>query len=480
MRERRQRGQVAQARAQSAGLLLAWIAGMRRTVRRARLFRRFLRTPTGRGKLLYDACARVSGLVWRLAIVYRRTVIRHVRLVVVVGSFGKTTTTRTTAVALGRRDPRHLAKNSAPAVAVKLLGIKPWMRHAVIEVGIDRKGQMKRLAGRLRPDVAIVTCVGSEHLSSLGTLETTRSEKAEMAAAVSASGYVVLNGDDPNVMWMKNVVQAPVITYGFGEGVDVRATDLKDDGFAGIRFRVRVGEGVYDMRTRFLGRHTIYSCLAALATAYAEGLDVQQAIARQERLGPTCNRLQPIQLPTGAWLVSDAFKGALETIETALDTVSRLPARRRVVVIGDVEEPPGSQGPIYKALGRRLAEVADEVVFIGGKTNFGRLKAGMIPAGLPRDSIHNLRNQPRAIADFLAGELRPDDLVLLKGRSIQHLERVALILRGKEVTCSARICYWLHDCATCPLRHDSAVAHLAPQKRRHLKAGGHKPQSGPE
>jgi len=425
---------------------------LQRAVRRAVLFAQFLRTPAGRAKLLYDACARASGLVWRLAIAYRRTLIRHVRLAVIVGSFGKTTTTRATAVALGQRDPGHAGMNNAPAVAARLLGIRPWMRHAVIEVGIDRKGQMKRLARRLRPDIAIVTCVGSEHLSSLGTLETTRSEKAEMAAAVPSSGLVVLNGDDPNVMWMSKVARAPVITYGLLEGNDVRATDVEDDGFAGIRFRVHVGGGVHDTHSRFLGRHMIHSCLAALATAHAEGLDIERAMAALERLGPTYNRLQPIPLPAaGAWIVLDAYKGALETIDAALDTVSRLPARRKVVVIGDVEEPPGSQGPIYKTLGERLAEVADIVVFIGGRTNFGRLKAGMIPGGLPRESVHNLRNLPQAIADFLASELRQDDLVLIKGRSTQHLERVALLLCGKEVTCKAQVCPWRHDCATCPL-----------------------------
>jgi UDP-N-acetylmuramyl pentapeptide synthase len=450
-RERRQRDWAAHAKSRSDGLLHALIAKRQRGIRRAILLLQFLRTRAGRRKLLYDACARISGLVWRLAIAYRRTLVRHVRLVAVVGSFGKTTTTRATAVALGQRDPGHAGRNTASAVAVRLLGIRPWMRHAVIEVGIDRKGQMERLARRLRPDIAIVTSIGSEHLSSLGTLETTRSEKAKMVAAVPSSGLVVLNGDDPNAMWMKEVARAPVLTYGFNEGNDVRATDVEDDGFAGIRFRAHLGRGVYDTSTRFLGRRTIYSCLAALATAYAEGLNIKRAVAALEKLDPTYNRLQPIRLPNGAWLVSDAFKGALETIEAALDTVSRLPARRRVVVIGDVEEPPGSQGPIYKALGKRLAEVADSVVFIGGKTNFGRLKAGMIPDGLPREAIRNLRNLPHAIADFLAGKLRPDDLILLKGRSTQHLERVALILSGKEVTCSAQTCFWRHDCATCPL-----------------------------
>jgi len=81
---------------------------------------------------------------------------------------------------------------------------------------------------------------------------------------------------------LKNVARAPVVTYGFNEGNDVRATDVEGDGFAGMRFRAYVGGGVYDMRTRFLGRHMIHSCLAAVATAYAEGLDVQRVVAALE------------------------------------------------------------------------------------------------------------------------------------------------------------------------------------------------------
>lgn len=415
------------------------------------LFCRSLRTAAGRKRLGYGLCARVSGFVWRVAIAYRRTLIRHVRLVVVVGSFGKTTTTRTTAVALGRRDPGHGRGNSASAVAAHLLQLRPSMRHAVIEVGIDDKGQMERLARRLRPDIAIVTCVGSEHLSSFGTLETTRSEKAKMVSAVPASGLVLLNGDDPNVMWMRTVAQAPVITYGFNEVNDVRATDVEDEDITGIRFRVHAGGDTYDIHTRLLGRHMVYPCLAAVAAAYAEGIETQCAIAALEKLEPTHNRLQPIQLANGVQIVLDAYKGALETIQAALETVSRLPTRRRIVVIGDVEEPPGSQGPIYKALGRRLAEVADVVVFIGGKTNFNRLKSGMISGGLPRESLHNLRNSSQAIADFLASELRPDDLVLIKGRTTQHLERIVLILSGRSVSCSAEVCSRRHDCTTCVL-----------------------------
>lgn len=428
-------------------LVAKWV----RTCRNVSLLSGCLRMSAGRQRLLFALYCRVSPVVWRLAVFSRRTLTRHVRVVAVVGSFGKTTTARTTAVALGQRDPGNGSRNCGPAVAARLLWLRPWQRNAVIEVGIDDAGQMERLARRLRPDVAVVTCVGSEHMSSFGTLDVTRAEKAKMVAAVPPSGLVALNADDPNVMWMQSVARCAVVTYGFSAGSDVRATDVQYDGFNGMRYRVHLGGFAHDARTRSLGRHMILAHLAALATAQAEGRDIRSAIGALETLEPTRNRLQPIELPSGAWVVLDAFKGALETTQAALGALLHLPAKRRIVVIGDVEEPPGSQGPIYKALGRRLAEVADVVVFIGGKTNFGRLKAGMIPGGLPRECIHNIRNFPHTIAEFLASELRRGDLALLKGRSTQHMERVALILSGQDVACSAQVCFERHDCETCPL-----------------------------
>jgi len=412
---------------------------------------RSLRTARGRQRLRLSAYARLAPAVRAAAVAHRRTLVRRTRVVAVVGSFGKTTAARAVAAALGLPVSRYGSRNSGVAVAAAALRIRPGDRHAVIEVGISGEGQMARYARLIRPDIAVVTCVGSEHLSSFRTLEATRAEKAKMVEALPLGGLAVLNGDDLHVLWMRDATRARVITYGFGVENDVRASGAAPDGWAGARFTLHVGGEVHDVRTQLIGRQMVYPVLAAVAVAHAEGLELGPVLAAMAALEPTANRLEPIRHPSGALLLLDAFKGALETIHAALNALDELPARRKIVVLGDVEEPPGSQGPIYKEVGRHAAHVAERVYYLGGKTNLARLRAGTIEGGLPREALIHVRRGSLEAAERLGPELRAGDVVLIKGRSTEHFERIALALLGTNVGCEVRLCRRRHDCETCPL-----------------------------
>lgn len=425
---------------------------------RMRLFRRrvlaiyrSLWTPVGRERLWIGACGRVPHIPWHLASVYRRTLARKTRVIAVVGSFGKTTSTRAIATALGFPNPMHSGSNAGAALAIALLRIKPGDQHAVIEVGIAAKGQMEGFARLIRPDIAVVTSIGSEHMTSLGSLDVTRAEKAKMVHALPASGLAVLNGDDPNVLWMRDSAPASVLTYGFGAANHVRASAVVQDALSGTRFKLHIDGEVHDVHTRLVGRPMIYPILAAVAVSRVEGRKIGPILAALEGLEPTNNRLQVLRHPTGALLLLDAYKGALETILAALDTLEELPAERKIAILGDVEEPPGSQGPIYKEVGKRVAEVAGRVIFVGGKTSFNRLKAGTTAGGLPRSALTHIPRSPLEAAQAVQTELRSGDLVLVKGRMSQHLERVALVLLGKRVACATRTCPRHHNCSSCPL-----------------------------
>jgi UDP-N-acetylmuramoyl-tripeptide--D-alanyl-D-alanine ligase len=408
-----------------------------------------LRTPLGRAELR----RRLIFLTWaamaRVASLWRRTVARRVRVVAVVGSYGKTTTARATAAVLGADE-----KHRHPAHAVLML--RPGVRRAVLEVGIDRPGQMAERARAVQPQVVVVTSIGSEHRRRLRTLEGTRDEKANMVRALPASGLAVLNGDDVHVRWMATQTRARVVTFGFDGANDVRVTEVEVDWPHGLRFVLHVRGEQRRASVRLHGRHQLYPVLAAVAVGLDEGVGLDDALAVLAALPPGSNRLEPVGLAGGAHLLCDHCKSSLETVDAALDTLASIPAGRRVVVLGDLEEPPADTLPqieaTYERLGRRVAEVADRVVFVNVDPGQPRPRytGGALAGGLAPAAITEVVTPGQAVA-ALRDDLHAGDVVLLEGAGQQHFDRIRLGLTGRAVACDVQVCTAWMRCGDCPM-----------------------------
>jgi UDP-N-acetylmuramoyl-tripeptide--D-alanyl-D-alanine ligase len=378
----------------------------------------------------------------RAAGLYRASLLRRTRLYAVTGTFGKSTTVRALGAALGVPITESIAQVPT-LISAHLLRTPPWQRRLVYEAGLMHKpartGGLAPLVRALQPDVAVVTSIGTEHMTWSGSLEGTRAEKLKVVQALRPGGLAVLNGDDLHVLWMRERTAARVVTFGFDPANDVRASDYALDWPRGSRFVLELDGRRYTVRTRLLGRHFVYPILAALAAVWAEGLPVGPALAALEQLAPTRGRLEPVRLPNGAYLLRDDFKGSFETFQSALEVLAEIPARRRVLLLGDVAEPPGSVGAIYRQLGEQAARAATEVLLVGEQVR--RYRTGLRRGGLPPEAVTLIpRGDVLEALRQLQGRLEPGDVVLLKGRGPQRLERVALGLLGRQVRCALREC----------------------------------------
>lgn len=175
-------------------------------------------------------------------------------------------------------------------------------------------------------------------------------------------------------------------------------------------------------------------------------------MAALERLPSVPGRLQLIALPNGAWLIRDDYKSPLETIDAALDVLAEVPGRR-IAVLGDITEPVGSQGPHYRRLGNRLASIASRVVVVGRSYQF--YASGATKAGMARSAVINAGNSVRQAAQAVAANLKPGDVVLVKGRGTQKLDRISLALQGRTVGCELEFCNIRSPrCESCPMLED--------------------------
>jgi UDP-N-acetylmuramyl pentapeptide synthase len=308
---------------------------------------------------------------------------------------------------------------------------------------------MARHARLVRPDVVVVTSIGSEHNTSLGTLEGIREEKAEMVRSLPATALAVLNADDPNVMWMASQTRARVTTFGFDERADITVSDYQLDWPRGSHLTVRTKRWTRELRVRLLGRQFAYAVAATVAVAEAEGVPLDDAIARLETMPPGPRCLEPVMLPNGAAILRDDYKSTMETVDRAFDLAAEVPARRRILILGPVPEAIDPRR-MYRGLGERSAKIFSQAILLIGET-YTTFRSGAREQGLARDKVSYVRTLAEAVA-LLPRDLGEGDLVLIKGPATRRMERLMLMLQGRQVRCELVYCdAKLIQCDSCAM-----------------------------
>lgn len=410
-----------------------------------------LRSPLGRLELR-DALTRAAWpVLWPVAAAHRRGLGRSTKVVAVVGSHGKTTTTRAVRHALGLGAEPEQHTNCLGELAGDVLRCGRSCARRVLEVGISHPGQMRAYARMLCPDITVVTAVGSDHNRTLGSRETTRAEKSEMVACLPPDGLAVLNGDDADVLWMRRRARSRTVTFGFSPSCDIRAGAVALDWPHGMRFEVRTPQGTAAGRVRWLGRRMVYSALAAIAAGLDLGVPLDAILDRLAATPPVTGRLQLVESPGGVYVLRDDFKGGLETVHSALDALDAvpLPPARKWVVLGDISDPMGEPRAHYHAVGERVARIASFAVLVGENVHW--YAGGLQRGGLQPGQIVNAGASIAPVAGLIRGRARPGDVVLVKGRGFQRMARVSLALLGRDVRCDLRVCHVKATvCDTCP------------------------------
>ena len=397
------------------------------------------------------------GLLYASAKLRRGLLGDRQQIAMVVGSYGKTTTTRATRAVLGLpSNPwSETNPNTLGEVAWSILREGAWRGHAVAEVGIAAPGQMARYAKILRPHTTIVTWIGHEHVRAFGDVLALRDQKADAVRCLPKTGTAILNADDAQVRWMASQTGAHVMWYGTSPDCDVWADDIQLEWPTGMRFVLRTRERASVVQTRLLGRRSVHNLLAAAAAGLNAGIPWESIVSRLEALPPTRSRLQPIRLTSGAIMIRDEYKATPETVGEAIRLLTDVPAQRRVVVCGDLNNLPSVPvEPHYERIGSSIAAVADLVLVVG--TALSKYLPGLRAGGMSDHRILEAEGVHEAIA-LLRGELRVGDVVLLKGFEDERLSRIALALSGTNVQCRRSSCTaYLQFCDDCPLLSKAA------------------------
>ncbi len=383
-----------------------------------------------RGKLLAvgDTLAALQGLARAVRRGWGR------RLAAVTGSVGKTTTKEILAALLAARFRVLKSEgnlNNEYGLPLTLLRLDDEDQAAVVELGMSHPGEIRRLAEIAEPDVGVVTRVAPVHLEFFSSLDEIALAKRELIEGlVGAETLAVLNQDDPRVMAFRSAARCRVVSYGFSETAEFRATNVQDRGAEGTVFDCESPAGRARLTLPLVGRHNVSNALAALAAASAWGMGVVDARQVLAQLAPAAMRGEVLRFEEGFAVLNDSYNSNPTALAAMVDLLAASPGyRRRILVAGEMLELGSDSPDFHRQAGRQSANRVDWIFGVQGDAV--HLVRGAIEAGHPRAQAQFFSSSEEA-AKFIAEFATRGDLLLVKGSRGVKMERVveALVERG--------------------------------------------------
>ena len=355
-----------------------------------------------------------------------------VKVIGITGSVGKSTTKEVVAEVLGQRYCTLKNKgnlNNEIGLPLTMLSLTEEHERAVLEMGFYVPGEIEYLCDLAAPCIGVVTNIGTVHASRAGSQDEIARGKSELVKSLPEDGFAILNYDDPLVRKMADLTRAQVFFYGMQSVVDLWADNVESLGLEGIRFLLhyqqqknRPAEAL-QLRVPLIGRHSVQTVLRAAAVGLVDGLSWQEIVSG---LRSSSNELRLIAVHTqnGALILDDTYNASPESMLAALNLLNDLDGRK-VAVLGDMLELGQYEQRGHEMVGIRAAEVADELVTLGER---GRIIAqAALESGLPASRITAL-DQVEQVIDYLRPELKPDDVVLVKGSNMMNMDRIVSAL----------------------------------------------------
>lgn len=322
----------------------------------------------------------------------------EIKLVVVTGSVGKTSTKVAIATLLSRKfkvrvhQGNHNTHLSAP---LAILGIKypdnikniiSWFsvfRQAkqkileptdvdviVQELGADRIGEIPHFGKYLQPDIAVVTAVSPEHMEFFKTIDNVAREELE---AANFSKEALVNYEDIDIKYMSYIKNPKVESYGTGDNSNYRLKYSNfnfKDGYETEFFAPQNSKGSISSKICIIGDYMLRPVVAALAVARKFGMSDEEILASLAKLKPTPGRMNMIKGLNGSLLIDDTYNSSPLAVSSAIQTLYNLDSPQRIAVLGSMNE----LGDTSEAEHREIGKMCDPsklsyLVTVGDEAN---------------------------------------------------------------------------------------------------------------
>jgi UDP-N-acetylmuramoyl-tripeptide--D-alanyl-D-alanine ligase len=341
-------------------------------------------------------------------------------LVGVTGSAGKTTTKDAIAHLLSARFRVMKSEgnfNNHFGLPLMLLKLQPEHDVSVIEMGMSHAGEISALAKIAQPNIGVVTNVAPVHLEFFNSIADIARAKYELIGSLPLGGTAILNADDEYVSQFGRDFHGKVVTYGLRSSADVWAENIIARGAEGSSFDLNVGGCREHVTLALVGQHSVYNALAAVAVTLERGMTPSDAAQALATLAPSDKRGQVVRVGN-ITVINDCYNSNPKALESMVNALATMPARRRIVVAGEMLELGPTADEVHRQAGQHIAEQKIDAL-LGVRGLAEQMVDAATYAGIHAEFVHS----PEEAGKWLAERTKAGDIVLLKASRGVKLEK---------------------------------------------------------
>jgi UDP-N-acetylmuramoyl-tripeptide--D-alanyl-D-alanine ligase len=347
-----------------------------------------------------------------------------VSVVGITGSNGKTSTREMTASIVSRHfNILTTSKNfnneiGLPLTLFKLNDSHEW---AILELAMNRPGEIKRLSEICLPDIGVITNIGPAHLEGLGSIQGVMHAKGELLETLTPHQQAILNADDPMTPALEKKTKADILLFGLSEKAEVRAEKIKKTD-QGTQFTLVLPDQQIPINLKVPGNFMVSNALAASAVGHLLDLPPDTIKKGLESFMPVPGRMNIMTTKNNIHIIDDTYNSNPGSMTAAIHTLSALKkGHRTAIVAGDMCELGHASQSLHKQIGSLSGKSNIEKLYITGA--FAEdMAAGAREADMDAKNI--FIGSKDDIIRHLIGWLKPNDWVLVKGSRAVGMETI--------------------------------------------------------
>lgn len=355
---------------------------------------------------------------------YRETL--DCKIIGITGSVGKTSTKEIIASVLSEKFDVLKTEgnyNNEIGMPLTILRIRDNHEIAVIEMGISFFEEMHRLAKVSKPDVCVITNIGTCHLENLGDRDGVFKAKTEMFDYAKENCFVVLNGDDDKLSNVKDVNGSIPEFFGIESDRNVKAINYEADGIFGTKVSIKYYEKQLDTIIPIPGFHMIYNAMAALCIGVYFGMTIDEIDSGIRKLKAIGGRNNIFENEKGIIIIDDCYNANPMSMEASLKVLTNAKGRK-VAILGDMFELGTNEVKLHEQVGNVAASLPIDVVICIG--NLAKNIAEAAKKGEGQVVYFETRDDfEKVMFDYL----KPEDTVLIKASNGMKFSHIVELLK---------------------------------------------------